>query len=86
MAPIVKMDPGVPRTPQAILEKLKQQYQAVSDSKQANENRLVQIKEDVELAQQELEDLKIGATEAADKFRYNLTIIWPIIICSTNIF
>lgn len=67
--PIIKMDPGIPRTPQAILEKLKQQYQHVHDSRKANENRLVEIQDDIITATDELENLKIQAVVAADRFR-----------------
>lgn len=68
--PIIKMDPGVPRTPQVILEKLKQQYELVISSRKSNEDRLEQIQDDVITATNELDNLKVQAVVAADRFRF----------------
>lgn len=63
------MDPGVPKTPQSVLEKIKEQYELLKSTRKSNEDRLVQINEEVLQSTNELESLKLQAVEAADKFR-----------------
>lgn len=72
---IVKMDPGVPRTPEAILGKLKQQYESVLESRESNEKLLKQTQEDIVNTTKELEELKMKAPIAAERFRW-VKISW----------
>lgn len=67
---VPKMDPGVPRTPEAIVQKLREHYEDVCKSKSDNSKKLKEIQEDVVNITKEIEDLKLKAPKAADRFRF----------------
>lgn len=67
-APLI--DPGIPRTPEMIAEKLREHYRETCASRDENVAKLKQIQEDLDQAQEELEDLKVKAPEAAEKYRF----------------
>ncbi|XP_057654367.1 PAX3- and PAX7-binding protein 1 isoform X2 [Diorhabda carinulata] len=64
------MKPGIPRTPKMIAEKLKEHYEQVNQSKQNHELQLQKTRKDIEEVVKELEDLKMKAPNAADRFRF----------------
>lgn len=68
--PIIKIDAAVPRTPQAIIDKLKEHYDNVSQSRDSHNLQLEQTKKDISLLTDELEDLKLKAPKAAERFRF----------------
>lgn len=67
-SPII--DPGIPRTPEMIAEKLREHYREVCDSRDQNLDKLNKVQEDIEQASDELQELKIKAPVAAEKFRF----------------
>ncbi|EFA04029.1 PAX3- and PAX7-binding protein 1 [Tribolium castaneum] len=69
-APVQAMDPGVPRTPQMIADKLREHYQNVCESREANINKLQQNQQDIEQISKELEELKTKAPIAAERFKF----------------
>lgn len=64
------IDPDIPRTPEMIAEKLRERFADACQSKQQHLTKLHKIQEDIEQASEELEDLKLKAPEAAEKFRF----------------
>lgn len=64
------MDPGVPRTPQAIADKLKEHYDSLCASKEANLERLRKTQDEITQVTEELKDLQKQAPVAAEKFRF----------------
>lgn len=68
--PAAVMDPGIPRTPQAIAEKLKEHYESLCTSKEANVEKLQKTQEEITQATEELKDLQTQAPIAAEKFRF----------------
>ena len=69
--PIVpKIGPDVPRTPEVIVEKLREQYQSMCSSRDENVTKLQQIKDDMGKISDELDELKLRAPKAADRFRF----------------
>lgn len=67
-APLI--DPGIPRTPEMIADKLREHYRETCASRDENVAKLKRIQEDLDQAQEELEDLKVKAPEAAEKYRF----------------
>ncbi|XP_017778141.1 PREDICTED: PAX3- and PAX7-binding protein 1 [Nicrophorus vespilloides] len=65
-----KIDPGVPRTPEAILAKLKEEFEITENRKIQHERQLRQVQDDLIDVAEELTTLKIGAPKAAEKFRF----------------
>lgn len=63
------IDPGIPRTPEMIAEKLRERYVVVCESKEKHEKQLEQTQDDMERIQNEIEELKLKAPAAADRFR-----------------
>lgn len=63
------IDPGVPRTPEMIAQKLRERYMAVCESKEKHEKQLEKTQEQIEQIQKEIEELKVKAPVAADRFR-----------------
>lgn len=68
--PRVVMDPGVPRTPQAIADKLKEHYESLCVSREANLERLRKTQEEITQVNEELRDYQMRAPAAAEKFRF----------------
>ncbi|CAH1102662.1 unnamed protein product [Psylliodes chrysocephalus] len=64
------IEPGIPRTPQMIAEKLKEQYEKVLQSRQNHEIQLDKTREDIQEVMKEIEELKLKAPNAADRFRF----------------
>ncbi|ERL92824.1 hypothetical protein D910_10132, partial [Dendroctonus ponderosae] len=64
------IDPDIPRTPEMIAEKLRERYADACQAKQQHLAKLHKIQEDIEQASEELEDVKLKAPEAAEKFRF----------------
>ncbi|XP_030765366.1 PAX3- and PAX7-binding protein 1 isoform X1 [Sitophilus oryzae] len=64
------IDPEVPRTPEMIAEKLREHFKEVCNSREQNLVKLKKVQDDIDEANEELEDLKIKAPEAAEKFRF----------------
>ncbi|XP_066143774.1 PAX3- and PAX7-binding protein 1 [Euwallacea fornicatus] len=64
------IEPGIIRTPQMIAAKLKEHYSSICQSRDENLAKLRQIQEDIDQANEEIEELKIKAPEAAEKFRF----------------
>ncbi|KAL1513374.1 hypothetical protein ABEB36_002793 [Hypothenemus hampei] len=64
------IDPGIPRTPEMIAEKLKEQFRNVCNSRDKNLEHLKKIHEDIEQAYDDIEELKVKAPEAAEKFKF----------------
>lgn len=63
------IEPGLPRTPQMIAQKLRERYMAVYESKEKHEKQLDKTRDDIEQIQKEIEELKLKAPVAADRFR-----------------
>lgn len=66
----VVMDPGVPRTPQAIADKLREHYESLCASREANVEKLRKTQEEITRVTEELTDLQTRAPVAAEKFRF----------------
>ncbi|CAH0558279.1 unnamed protein product [Brassicogethes aeneus] len=64
------MEPGVPRTPQMIADKLKEHFQNLRDSQERNRERLEKITDDVEEVTGELQELEVKAPDAAERFKF----------------
>ncbi|KAF7278966.1 PAX3- and PAX7-binding protein 1 [Rhynchophorus ferrugineus] len=64
------INPEIPRTPEMIAEKLREHFKEICDSRDQNLQKLRTIESDIEQTSEELEDLKIKAPEAAEKFRF----------------
>lgn len=68
--PHVKIEPGVPRTPQTIVEKLKEHFVSVCESRETHRLQLEQNNREMDMLSRELEDLKVKAPKAAEKFKF----------------
>lgn len=66
----VKMEPGIPRTPQTIIEKLREHYDCVLRSREDHGLQLEQNIREIDLLSKDLEDLKFKAPKAAEKFKF----------------
>lgn len=64
------IDPGIPRTPDMIAAKLREHYQNVCESRNDNLKKLETIQSDIEQATKELEELKMKAPIAAERFKF----------------
>lgn len=64
------IEPGVPRTPQMIVDKLKEHYQDVCNSRDKHIQQLEKVQQDINQLSEELESFKIKAPEAANRFRF----------------
>lgn len=73
-APIITpqptLDPGVPRTPQAIAEKLKEHFESIRASRDANVDKLRQTQDEIVKVTQELKECQLQAPIAAERFRF----------------
>ncbi|KAL3281217.1 hypothetical protein HHI36_004431 [Cryptolaemus montrouzieri] len=67
-APVI--EPGIPRTPQMIVDKLKEHFQDVSVSREKHAEQLEKVQQDIIDMSEELEALRVKAPEAADRFRF----------------
>lgn len=63
------IDPGIPRTPAMIAQKLRERYLAVCESKEKHEKQLQKTQDDIVQLEKEIEELKKKAPIAADRFR-----------------
>lgn len=68
------IDPGVPRTPEVIAQKLRERYNAVCESKEKHEKQLQKTQDEIRHIQKEMEELRVKAPAAAERFRYNFSI------------
>lgn len=66
-APVI--DPGVPRTPEMILQKLREHYENAHQSKEKHEKQLQKTQDDIKQIRRDINELEIKAPEAADRFR-----------------
>lgn len=64
------MEPGVPRTPQMIADKLREHFQNLKNSQENNLKRLDQIRTEIDEVTSELETLKFKAPVAAERFKF----------------
>lgn len=64
------IDPDIPRTPDMIAKQLREHFNSVCSSREENLAKLRKVQEDIEQATDELEELKLKAPEAAEKFRF----------------
>lgn len=64
------IDSGVPKTPEMIVQKLREHYENVRQSREKHEKQLEKTQEDIKLIKKEIEELKIKAPEAANRFRF----------------
>ncbi|KAJ8942846.1 hypothetical protein NQ314_009908 [Rhamnusium bicolor] len=64
------IDTGAPKTPQMIAEKLREHFQNVCMSRERNKVQLQKTQEDIQQVTQELEDLRVKAPGAAERFRF----------------
>lgn len=64
------IDPGIHRTPEMIVHKLREHYESIQQSREKHEKQLEKTQEDIKHIKREIEDLKIKAPEAANKFRF----------------
>ncbi|XP_072388932.1 PAX3- and PAX7-binding protein 1 [Diabrotica undecimpunctata] len=64
------IEPGIPRTPQMIAEKLREQYEKINQSRANHEAQLEKTRNDIQEAMNELDELKIKAPDAAERFRF----------------
>lgn len=64
------IDPGVPRTPQMIAEKLREHFQKVCASRDYNIAQLKKTREDIQQVTKELDELRFKAPGAAERFRF----------------
>ncbi|CAH1183754.1 unnamed protein product [Phaedon cochleariae] len=64
------MEPGIPRTPQMIAGKLREHFERVSGSRERHMEQLEKTREDMQEVVKELEELKIKAPNAAERFRF----------------
>ncbi|CAG9863520.1 unnamed protein product [Phyllotreta striolata] len=64
------IEPGIPRTPQMIAEKLREQYEKVLRSRDAHEAQLDKTRNDIDEVKKEIEELKVKAPTAATRFRF----------------
>ncbi|XP_044266326.1 PAX3- and PAX7-binding protein 1 [Tribolium madens] len=69
-APTQAIDPGIPRTPQMIADKLREHYQSVCESRENNIKKLQQNQQDIEQISKELDELKTKAPVAAERFKF----------------
>lgn len=67
-APVI--EPGVPRTPQMIMEKLKEHYEEVCSSRDNHVERLDRIQEEIKQLTNEMDELKLRAPKSAERFRF----------------
>nr|XP_022914442.1 PAX3- and PAX7-binding protein 1 [Onthophagus taurus] len=67
---IPKINPDIPRTPQAILEKLTEHHENVIKSRNNNIKKLQEIRDEIESTAHEIEALKLEAPKAASRFRF----------------
>lgn len=67
---VPKMDPEVPRTPEAIIQKLREHYEDVCKSKNDNCKNLKEIQDEIANVTKEIDELKLKAPKAADRFRF----------------
>lgn len=63
------IDPGVPRTPEMIAQKLRERYVAVCESKDKHEKQLKKTQDEIQQIQKDIDELRMKAPEAADRFR-----------------
>ncbi|XP_068904533.1 PAX3- and PAX7-binding protein 1 [Tenebrio molitor] len=68
--PAQAIDPGVPRTPQMIADKLREHYEGVCASREMNIKKLQQTQQDIEQITSELDELKTKAPKAAERFKF----------------
>lgn len=68
--PVAIMDPGVPRTPQAIADKLREHYEGLCASRETNLEKLRKTQEEMTSVTEELKDYQTQAPIAAEKFRF----------------
>jgi GC-rich sequence DNA-binding factor len=68
--PVQAIDPGVPRTPQMIADKLREHYEGVCASREMNIKKLQQTQQDIEQITSELDELKTKAPKAAERFKF----------------
>lgn len=68
-APVSAIDPGIPRTPEMIAQKLRERYMSVCESKEKHEKQLEKTQDQIQQIQKEIEELKVKAPVAADRFR-----------------
>ncbi|XP_060518822.1 PAX3- and PAX7-binding protein 1 isoform X2 [Cylas formicarius] len=64
------IDPGIPRTPEMIAQKLRDHYKEICSSRDENLTKLKNIQQEIQQAGEELEDLQLKAPEAAERFRF----------------
>lgn len=69
-APTITMDPGVPKTPQAIAEKLHEHFDSICTSREQNIQKLCKIQEDIVKVSNELKEYQLQAPVAAEKFKF----------------
>lgn len=69
LQPVI-MDPGVPRTPQAIADKLREHYESLCASKEINLQRLRKTREEITAVTEEVQSYQTQAPIAAEKFRF----------------
>lgn len=68
--PMPVIEPGVPRTPQMIMDKLKEHYEDVQRSKDQHSKQLDKVQQDIVQLTTELDELKLKVPEAAERFRF----------------
>lgn len=64
------VDPNTQRTPEAIVEKLREKFESVCTSRKLHAKQLQQVQEDLVQVNEELEELKRRAPIAAERFRF----------------
>ncbi|KAK9879757.1 hypothetical protein WA026_006819 [Henosepilachna vigintioctopunctata] len=64
------IEPGIPRTPQMIVDKLKEHFQDVCSSRENHIKQQEKVRQDIIEIRYELEELRLKAPEAADRFRF----------------
>ncbi|KAF5287978.1 hypothetical protein FQR65_LT12155 [Abscondita terminalis] len=69
-AQVPSVDPNTQRTPQAIVEKLREKFEEVCTSRSNHMQQLVHVQDDLVEVKNELEDLKKRAPIAAERFKF----------------
>lgn len=68
--PPPSLDPGVPRTPQAIAEKLREHFDGICASREKNAQKLQKTQEEITAVTKELSECQLKAPVAAEKFKF----------------